>query len=87
MKDKLQFFRELKHFYGKTGLMLSGGGALGQFHLGIISSLIENNLLPKYVAGSSSGSLIGTLLGTNTISELKVLLKDNFRGLDFSSYE
>jgi NTE family protein len=43
------------------GLCLSGGGALGIAHIGVIQSLEENGIYPAYIAGSSMGAIIGTL--------------------------
>ena len=31
--DKLNFMRETRHAFGRTALVLSGGGALGAFHI------------------------------------------------------
>lgn len=31
--EKMTFFRETRMAYGRTALVLSGGGALGSFHL------------------------------------------------------
>lgn len=31
--DKLSFLQEARHAFGRTALLLSGGGALGAFHL------------------------------------------------------
>ena len=31
--DKLNFLRETRHAFGRTALVLSGGGALGAFHI------------------------------------------------------
>lgn len=33
MDEKLNFFRETRHAFGRTALLLSGGGGLGSFHL------------------------------------------------------
>lgn len=33
MEEKLSFFRETRHAFGRTALLLSGGGGLGSFHL------------------------------------------------------
>ena len=33
LEEKLGFLRETRHTYGRTALVLSGGGALGCFHL------------------------------------------------------
>lgn len=33
LTDKLTFLRETRHAFGRTALVLSGGGALGAFHV------------------------------------------------------
>lgn len=33
IEEKLAFFRETRHTFGRTALLLSGGGGLGSFHL------------------------------------------------------
>ena len=33
VKEKLAFLQETRHAFGRTALVLSGGGALGAFHL------------------------------------------------------
>jgi hypothetical protein len=33
VEEKLSFFKETRHAYGRTALLLSGGGGLGSFHL------------------------------------------------------
>lgn len=43
------------------GLALSGGGIRGAVHIGILQGLMENNLYPDLISGSSAGSLIGLL--------------------------
>lgn len=43
----------------KIGLVLSGGGASGLTHIGVLKALEENNIPIDYVAGTSIGSLIG----------------------------
>jgi TAG lipase/steryl ester hydrolase/phospholipase A2/LPA acyltransferase len=32
-EEKLAFLREVRHAYGRTALLLSGGGGLGLFHI------------------------------------------------------
>ena len=43
----------------KVGLVLSGGGAKGIAHIGILKALEEAGLTPDYIAGTSMGSIIG----------------------------
>lgn len=45
----------------KVGLVLSGGGAKGLTHIGIIRALEENNIPIDYVTGTSMGAIIGAL--------------------------
>lgn len=45
----------------KVGLVLSGGGAKGMTHIGIIRALEENNIPIDYITGTSMGAIIGSL--------------------------
>ena len=44
-----------------VGLVLSGGGAKGLYHIGVIQALEENEIPIDYVAGTSMGSIIAAL--------------------------
>jgi NTE family protein len=46
---------------GKVGLVLSGGGASGLSHIGVIKALEENGIPIDYITGTSAGSLVGAL--------------------------
>jgi len=71
MSHKLDFFYRANHCYGRSALMLSGGGILGFYHLGVVKALMERNLLPRVISGSSAGSMIAGVLGTHTDVELE----------------
>ncbi len=45
----------------KIGLVLSGGGARGFAHIGVLKVLEENNVPIDYIVGTSMGSIIGGL--------------------------
>jgi len=45
----------------KVGLVLSGGGAKGLAHIGVIRALEENGIPVDYVAGTSMGAIISGL--------------------------
>ncbi|NMM47380.1 patatin-like phospholipase family protein [Marinigracilibium pacificum] len=45
----------------KIGLVLSGGGAKGIAHIGVIKALENAGITPDYVTGTSMGSIIGAL--------------------------
>jgi NTE family protein len=44
-----------------VALVLSGGGAKGLYHIGVLQALEENNVAIDYVAGTSMGSIIAGL--------------------------
>ena len=43
----------------RVGLVLSGGGALGFTHIGVLKVLAEEQIPVDYIAGTSMGSIIG----------------------------
>ncbi|MEN0006391.1 MAG: patatin-like phospholipase family protein [Bacteroidota bacterium] len=45
----------------RIGIALSGGGAKGIAHIGILKALLENDIVPHAVAGTSAGSIAGAL--------------------------
>jgi NTE family protein len=45
----------------RVGLVLSGGGARGMAHIGVIKFLEENNIPIDYIAGTSAGAIVGCL--------------------------
>lgn len=45
----------------KVGLVLSGGGAKGAVHVGVIQALEENGIPIDYITGTSIGAIVGGL--------------------------
>lgn len=45
----------------KVGVVMSGGGAKGLYHIGILQALEENGVPIDYVAGTSMGSIIAAM--------------------------
>jgi NTE family protein len=64
----------------KVGLVLSGGGAHGIAHLGVIKVMEEAGLRPDIITGVSMGSIIGGMyaLGYTADSLHKILKKINW---------
>ncbi|CAO1618271.1 unnamed protein product [Sympodiomycopsis kandeliae] len=73
-EHKRAFFRGVSKNLGRSGLCLSGGGAFGYYHVGLVKALLDANLLPKIVSGTSAGGLIAALTCTRTDEELSRLL-------------
>ena len=69
-EDKLDFFRRASHCFGRSALMLSGGGQLGNFHGGVLKVLARHDLIPTVISGSSAGSIFASIAGTYTNEEL-----------------
>ncbi len=64
----------------KVGLVLSGGGAKGFAHIGVIKVLEEAGIRPDFVGGTSMGSIIGGLyaLGYDSESLKRLIAKVNW---------
>ncbi len=43
------------------GLCLSGGGARGTAHVGVLKALEENGIVVEYISGASAGSIVGAM--------------------------
>lgn len=65
----------------KVGLVLSGGGAKGMTHIGIIRALEENNIPIDYIAGTSMGAIIGSLyaMGYSPDDMERLIGSDDFK--------
>ena len=83
VEEKLAFIHETRHAFGRTALLLSGGAALGAFHLGVVRTLIEHRILPRVIAGASVGSIICSFAATRTWDELQVFFDDPFPPMHF----
>jgi NTE family protein len=45
----------------RTGVVLSGGGARGFAHLGVLKALNDSGIYPDVISGTSAGALVGVL--------------------------
>ena len=59
----------------KIGLVLSGGGANGVAHIGVIQALEENNIPIDCITGTSSGAFVGAMYAAGySVEEIKKFL-------------
>ena len=72
-QQKLEFFYRSNVCYGRSALMLSGGGVLGFLHVGVVSELLRQGLLPRVISGSSAGSIVAAALAAYTDEEMAEL--------------
>ncbi|KAF3348014.1 Putative phosphoglycerate mutase [Verticillium dahliae VDG2] len=73
-EEKRVLFKGMHANYGRTALCLSGGAGFAYYHLGVVKSLLDANLLPDVITGTSGGALVAALVATRTNDELKTLL-------------
>ncbi len=60
----------------KIGLVLSGGGAKGVAHVGVLKILEEAGIVPDFITGTSMGSIIGGLYASGyTATELDSIIR------------
>ncbi|MDR2086955.1 MAG: patatin-like phospholipase family protein, partial [Dysgonamonadaceae bacterium] len=64
----------------KVGLVLSGGGAKGAVHIGVIKALEDNCIPIDYIAGTSIGAIVGSLyaMGYSPEEMLTLFLSEEF---------
>ena len=55
-QEKKLYFKE------HVSLILSGGGSLGLFHIGVLKKLHEYDLIPYKIHGTSVGSIIAAVV-------------------------
>ncbi len=75
----LMLLIQTRKSFGRTALVLSGGGCFGLFHIGVLIALMETNLLPRIVSGSSAGSIVAAIFCAKTNQEIIPLLDDIFK--------
>ena len=68
--EKLAFLQETRHCFGRTALLLTGGGTLGTFHVGVARALSSRGCLPRVLVGSSGGSIVAAIVASRTPDEL-----------------
>ena len=68
-------------FSQRVGLVLSGGGAKGIAHIGLIQALEDNGIPIDYITGTSMGAVVGSLyaMGYSTEEMIELIKSDEFR--------
>ena len=73
----------------KIGLVLSGGGARGTAHIGVLKVLEESHIPIDMISGTSFGSIVGGLYAVgysaddlqDILEDLHIAVRDNTQGL------
>ncbi|KAI0166302.1 lipase [Xylariaceae sp. FL1272] len=74
LEEKRALFKRMHANFGRTALCLSGGAGFAYYHFGIVKALLEADLVPDVITGTSGGALVAALVATRTNEELKTLL-------------
>ncbi|CBX94480.1 hypothetical protein IAQ61_009678 [Plenodomus lingam] len=74
--ELLRQLNDTRQAFGRTALLLSGGGTFGMNHIGVIKALWEARLLPRIVSGASAGSIVGAVLCVKTDAEIPQVLEE-----------
>jgi NTE family protein len=62
----------------KIGLVLSGGGARGLAHIGVLMALEESGITPNFISGSSAGAMIGAFYAAGySIGDIRDIVLNN----------
>ncbi len=61
------------------GLALSGGGARGIIHLGVLQALIDNNIKISAISGTSMGAIVGAFfaMGVEPNKVLEIIVQES----------
>ena len=63
----------------KVGLVLSGGGAKGLAHIGVLKVIEEAGVRIDYIGGTSMGAIIGALYASGSVSYTHLTLPTTSR--------
>ena len=75
LEEKIEYFEHCQRAYGQPALMFSGGATLGLFHTGVCKALMEQDLLPRVMSGSSAGAIMTAMLGVSKPAQYVDILK------------
>ncbi|KAL6849621.1 Lipase 5 [Amphichorda felina] len=73
-RDLLEGMLYARQSFGRSALLLSGGGTFGMAHVGVLKSLFESRLLPRIISGASAGSIVSAVMCTRTDEEMPELI-------------
>jgi TAG lipase/steryl ester hydrolase/phospholipase A2/LPA acyltransferase len=74
-RELLEGMLYTRQSFGRSALLLSGGGTFGMTHIGVAKVLFEAKLLPRIISGASAGSIVSAVVCTRTDEEVPDLLR------------
>ncbi|KAI0169432.1 patatin-domain-containing protein [Hypoxylon sp. FL1284] len=85
-KDLLDAMLYARQSFGRSALLLSGGGTFGMTHIGVLKAMFDARLLPRIISGASAGSIVCSVVCSRTDDEIPQLL-DEFPHGDLAVFE
>lgn len=82
----LGILQQTRRNIGRTALVLSGGGTFGLFHIGVLATLFELDLLPRVISGSSAGAIVAGIVSVHHRDEIPQLL-DRVLDMEFNIFK
>ncbi|KAK2597102.1 hypothetical protein N8I77_012970 [Diaporthe amygdali] len=73
--DILEALVQTRQSYGRSALLLSGGGTFGMMHAGVLKAIFEADLLPRIISGASAGSIVCAVFCTRTADEVPEVIR------------
>lgn len=73
--DILEALVQTRQSYGRSALLLSGGGTFGMMHAGVLKAIFEADLLPRIISGASAGSIVCAVFCTRTPDEVPEVIR------------
>eukprot|EP00667_Euglena_gracilis_P008959 EG_transcript_9096 len=73
LADRVCFFKDTLQAYGRTALILSGGSALGLYHLGVMKALHDADMLPYVICATELGAALAALVCVRREKQLPTL--------------
>ena len=62
--------------FGRSALLLSGGGTFGMNHVGVLKALWKVKLLPRIISGASAGSIVAAIMCAKTAAEVPEVIRN-----------
>ena len=75
MSEKMETLETLTNERKPLGLCLSGGGAVGFAHIGVLQALLDNGIRPDILSGTSMGAIIAAMYaaGVNPTEMMRLI--------------
>ncbi|KAI0536079.1 acyl transferase/acyl hydrolase/lysophospholipase [Xylaria digitata] len=75
-RDLLDAMLYARQSFGRSALLLSGGGTFGMTHTGVLKALFEAKLLPRIISGASAGSIVCAVFCAKTDDEIPQIIRE-----------